>query len=102
MKIHETKGGVYCTLMTVISHMLHGSVECYRRQWIFCSEYVSMIMYDIAGDIGFYDEDEHVIISDRLKELIKYKGFQVQAVKKIKLFIKCFITSTSKLICKET
>ena len=29
----------------------------------------------VTGDIGYYDEDEHVIISDRLKELIKYKGF---------------------------
>jgi len=30
-----------------------------------------------TGDIGYYDEDEHFFIVDRLKELIKYKGFQV-------------------------
>ena len=30
-----------------------------------------------TGDIGHYDEDEHFFIVDRLKELIKYKGFQV-------------------------
>ena len=30
------------------------------------------------GDIGYYDEDEHFFIVDRLKELIKYKGFQVR------------------------
>ena len=30
-----------------------------------------------TGDIGHYDEDEYLFVVDRLKELIKYKGFQV-------------------------
>ncbi|XP_031478629.1 4-coumarate--CoA ligase 1-like [Nymphaea colorata] len=30
-----------------------------------------------SGDIGYVDEDEELFIVDRLKELIKYKGFQV-------------------------
>jgi 4-coumarate--CoA ligase len=30
-----------------------------------------------TGDVGFYDEDQQFFIVDRLKELIKYKGFQV-------------------------
>lgn len=30
-----------------------------------------------TGDIGYYDEDEDFFIVDRIKELIKYKGFQV-------------------------
>ncbi|GBP24318.1 Luciferin 4-monooxygenase [Eumeta japonica] len=30
-----------------------------------------------SGDIGYYDEDGDFYIVDRLKELIKYKGFQV-------------------------
>ncbi len=30
-----------------------------------------------TGDIGHVDQDGHVFVVDRLKELIKYKGFQV-------------------------
>ncbi|XP_044760951.1 bacitracin synthase 3-like [Coccinella septempunctata] len=30
-----------------------------------------------TGDVAYYDEDEYFFIVDRLKELIKYKGFQV-------------------------
>ncbi|XP_071453958.1 luciferin 4-monooxygenase-like [Hetaerina americana] len=30
-----------------------------------------------SGDIGYYDDDKHFFIVDRMKELIKYKGFQV-------------------------
>ena len=30
-----------------------------------------------TGDIGYADQDGHFFIVDRMKELIKYKGFQV-------------------------
>lgn len=33
-----------------------------------------------SGDVGFYDEHNEWFIVDRLKELIKYKGFQVTKV----------------------
>ena len=42
-----------------------------------------------TGDIGHYDEDEHFFIVDRLKELIKYKGFQVLEALMFCL-LKCF------------
>lgn len=58
-----------------------------------------------TGDIGRYDSDGHFFIVDRLKELIKYKGYQVE-----KLLIKApreaslDLCSFVNLICttKET
>lgn len=31
----------------------------------------------MTGDVSRYDEDGHVIVEDRIKELIKVKGLQV-------------------------
>ncbi|KAF5742884.1 4-coumarate--CoA ligase [Tripterygium wilfordii] len=30
-----------------------------------------------TGDIGYIDDDDDIFIVDRIKEMIKYKGFQV-------------------------
>lgn len=34
-----------------------------------------------TGDVGYYDEDKQFFIVDRIKELIKWKGFQVRLEK---------------------
>ncbi|CAG7830482.1 unnamed protein product, partial [Allacma fusca] len=31
-----------------------------------------------TGDVAYYDEDGHFYVVDRIKELIKVKGFQVK------------------------
>lgn len=33
-----------------------------------------------TGDIGYYDKNYNFYIVDRLKELIKYKGYQVNSI----------------------
>ena len=36
-----------------------------------------MYNFECAGDVGYYTEDGYFYIVDRIKELVKYKGFQV-------------------------
>lgn len=42
-----------------------------------------------SGDIGYYDEQGYFYIVDRLKELIKYKGFQVPPAELEAILLTC-------------
>lgn len=40
-----------------------------------------------TGDIGYVDEDDEIFIVDRLKEVIKFKGFQASPSHLLNLII---------------
>lgn len=44
--------------------------------------------YFHTGDIVVVDKDQNFYIVDRIKELIKYKGFQVEQSKTVKSTVK--------------
>ena len=48
--------------------------------------------FAVSGDIGYYDNDGHYFIVDRLKDIIKYKGYQVPCPYPSGIFILSLLT----------
>ena len=46
---------------------------------------VTQSIHLLVGDLGYYDETEHIYIVDRLKDVIKYKTMQVSLLIPFKL-----------------
>ena len=61
----------YCSMLYTLSGYYNNKEETARtidkKGWLH------------TGDIGFVDDQDNVFIVDRIKELIKYKGFQVSS-----------------------
>lgn len=74
--------GELCFKGRLISKGYYGNIEATRKTyssdgWLF------------TGDLGFYDEEHYFYIVDRLKELIKYKGFQVAPAELEAIILQC-------------
>lgn len=54
-----------------------GNMQCYVGNVSATQESFDEEGYLRSGDVGYYDEDNHFYVIDRVKDLIKFKGFQV-------------------------
>ena len=75
--------------LNVFDHFINLVLEGLRKSFVFlCIGYLnnkeatSQTFQEDGwvrtGDLGYYNENYEVFVVDRIKELIKYKGFQVQ------------------------
>ena len=66
----------YCDNDLFYIFSLHIILRCVVLLYMLCIIYKCYIFIH-TGDVGYYDDDCYFYIVDRIKELIKYKGFQV-------------------------
>ena len=91
----------YKTETTFVSFFVLQVMKGYLNNSKATEETISSDGWLHTGDIGHFDEDHHLFITDRLKELIKCKGFQVNKhVHPSRTCRKVFLVASVQLLSK--
>lgn len=99
---------MHVTALILNSKAIEGCIfiSCCGNGYVLKPGIVLSITMCNAGDSGHYDEDGHLIIDDRIKELIKVKGFQVRICAvwvdlTFTIYLKTVYQDFSRIDCKN-